>query len=264
MQYLATFTIALLTSVLYFTIFWIVATRIKKLWLADIAWSSGFFIVYLVVYIINKSGGIVQNLILIMLFFWGLRLTSYLTIRNYNKEDFRYENLKNKYGSQWLKKSYLRIFLLQAFVLILVNSASIIATVNVKSNSITPINYLAATIWILGFLIESIADLQLYKFKSHSINQGKVMNRGLWKYSRHPNYLGEILMWTGIFILILPLQYGLIGVISPVMITVFLLKISGINLLEKKLKQKPEFETYKSETPALIPNPKTVIKDLIR
>ncbi len=264
MQYLATFTIALLSSVLYFTVFWVIAIKFKKLWLADIAWATGFFIVYLIAYTINNSGGILQNLILILLFFWGLRLGTYLTIRNLRKSDYRYEELKQRFGSKWLKKSYIGIFVMQAVLLILVNSAAIIATVNVNGASITTLNYIATLTWLFGFIIESIADLQMFVFKSKESNKGKLMTKGLWKFSRHPNYLGEIIMWISIFILVLPLSYGYIGILSPIAIIFFLTRFSGINLLEKKLKENPEFETYKSETPALIPNPQKLLKAVIR
>lgn len=262
MQYLASFTIALLTSVVYFTVFWFLTTKFKKLWLADVAWATGFFVVYLISYLINKSGGIVQNLILLMLLFWGIRLASYLIIRNYNKEDFRYEKLKNKFGSKWLNRSYLSVFVIQAIILVVVNSAAIIATVNFKSESITTLNYIAAVLWLIGFLIESIADLQLYKFKQTTPDSEKVMKKGLWKYTRHPNYLGEIIMWSSILILIIPSRYWYIGIISPIVITFFLLKFTGINLVENRRKESLEYQEYKSITPKIFPNFKQILKDL--
>lgn len=254
MLYLATFTIATLTSILYFSIFWLVSVKFKKAWMADIAWATGFFVVYLVTYLINKSGGIIQNLILLMLLFWGFRLATYLTIRNFNKEDFRYQKLKEKWGSRWLKKSFLNIFIAQAIILVVINSSAIISTVSGQKPQIGLIDYVAALIWLVGFLTESIADLQMFKFKSNPLNHGKILNKGLWSYTRHPNYLGESLMWFAIFLIVLPFPYGIVGIISPIAITFFLLKVTGINTVESKLKDNPEYVEYIKNTPSFIPN----------
>lgn len=253
MNLLATFTIATLTSILYFTIFWSLSLKLKKTWLADIAWATGFFVVYFVAYTINKGGSFKQNLILLLLLFWGMRLAAYLIIRNFKKEDFRYQKLKDKWGSKWAKKSFLNIFVLQALALIVINSGAILAAVYGKPFQITFLDYIATGIWILGFLIESIADLQIYKFKSNLNNQGKIYTRGLWKYTRHPNYLGESIMWLAIFLLVLPLPYGIIALVSPVAITFFLLKFTGVKPVEDKLKNNPEYIEYINNTPKFLP-----------
>lgn len=253
MHTLATFTIATLASILYFTIFWSLSIKFKKLWMADIAWATGFFVVYLVTYLINKDTGFKQTIILLMLFFWGFRLATYLLIRNFNKEDFRYQKLKDKWGSTWPRRSYLSIFLTQALILIVVNCGSIIASVANNNIQISLIDYFAAALWLIGFLVESIGDLQMYRFKSNPNNHGKIYTKGLWHYTRHPNYLGESIMWTAICIMVLPLPYGYIALVSPVAITFFLLRITGINTVESKLKDNPEYAEYIKNTPSFLP-----------
>lgn len=254
MNLIATFTIATLTSILYFTIFWSISIKLKKAWLADIAWATGFFVVYFVTYTINKGGSFKQNLILLLLLFWGIRLATYLIIRNFNKEDFRYQKLKEKWGSKWPRKSYLNIFIAQAITLVVINSGALLVAVYGKPFQIALLDYVAVTIWILGFLIESIADLQMYKFKSNPNNKGKIYKKGFWKYTRHPNYLGECIMWFAIFLLALSLPYGIVAIVSPIVITLSLLKFTGINTVEDKLKNNPEYLEYINKTPKFLPN----------
>jgi len=264
MQIIATFTIATLTSILYFTIFWTLSIKFKKTWLADVAWATGFFVTYLVAYLINNSGGFKHNLILILLFFWGTRLAIYLLLKNINKEDFRYQKLKDKWSNNWAKKSYLMVFVPQALMLIVINSGAIISTYTSRTPQISWLDYIATTVWILGFLIESIADLQMFQFKSHSYNQNRIYTKGLWKYSRHPNYFGECLMWIAIFLLVLPLQFGIVGVISPIVITFFLLKVTGVTPVENKLKDNPEYAEYIQKTPVFLPNVRQIVKKFYR
>lgn len=253
MNLIATFTIATLTSILYFTIFWSISIKLKKAWVADIAWATGFFVVYFVAYTINKGVSFKQNLVFLLLLFWGIRLATYLIIRNFKKEDFRYQKLKEKWGEKWRRKSYLNIFIAQALVLIVINSGALLIAVYGKPFQITLLDYAAAAIWILGFLIESVADLQMFQFKSNPNNLNKIYKRGLWRYSRHPNYLGECIMWFAIFLLAVPLPYGLVGIASPILITLSLLKFTGINTVENKLKTNPEYLDYINKTPKFLP-----------
>jgi steroid 5-alpha reductase family enzyme len=116
------------------------------------------------------------------------------------------------------------------------------------------IEILAGMIAAFGILFEAIADWQLYRFKSDPANQGKVFDRGLWRFSRHPNYFGEMLVWWGLFGLALSAPYGWLGLISPIVMTIFLLKVSGVTLLERDLKEsKPAYRDYINATNAFIP-----------
>lgn len=257
MEYLATFSIISLASIVYFSFFWLLSIKVKKFWMADIAWATGFFVIYLFSYIINSSGGFKQNLLLFLLFFWGIRLCVYLTIKNWNKEDFRYQQFKNRWGKNLVRNSYLQIFIPQSLLLVLINAGAIIATLSSENPQITIADVAIVILWLLGFLIESISDLQLYKFKYNTNNHNKVLNKGLWKYSRHPNYLGEIIMWSSIFLLVISFKNGIYGIISPILISYLLVKVSGIKLVEKKLSQNSEYKEYMENTPMLVPSLKT-------
>jgi steroid 5-alpha reductase family enzyme len=107
-------------------------------------------------------------------------------------------------------------------------------------------------VWLTGLIVEAVADKQLTQFRN--IRQpGQIIQTGLWKYSRHPNYFGEILIWWGIFIIVLPLPFGIWGIISPITITYLLAFVSGVPMLEKKYEGNPAFQSYKKQTSALIP-----------
>jgi len=118
---------------------------------------------------------------------------------------------------------------------------------------LTPFDYIGIVIWLIGFIFETIGDAQLRNFITSPKNKGKIMDKGLWQYTRHPNYFGESLMWWGIFFLSLSVKNGLYCIVSPIVITFLLTKISGIPLLEKKYEGNPDFEAYKKRTSAFIP-----------
>ena len=114
---------------------------------------------------------------------------------------------------------------------------------------------IGSTVWWVGFLFESIGDWQLTKFIGNKKNKGKVMTTGLWKYTRHPNYFGEVTMWWGLWLIVAPLNGGITAIISPLTITFLLLKVSGIPMLEKKYEKKKAFQAYKKKTSAFFPLP---------
>jgi steroid 5-alpha reductase family enzyme len=110
-----------------------------------------------------------------------------------------------------------------------------------------------ALLWVIGFLFEAVGDYQLARFKANPENKGKIMQSGLWKYTRHPNYFGESVMWWGIWIIALNVDYGWTAVVSPVVITLLLLKVSGVSLLEKHYSDNPKYRDYARRTNAFIP-----------
>lgn len=119
-----------------------------------------------------------------------------------------------------------------------------------------------ASVWIIGFLCESIADNQLRAFINNPLNKGHIMQTGLWKYSRHPNYFGEVTQWWGIFIIGLGVAFGTLGIIGPLVITFLIVFVSGIPLAEKGMANNPEYQVYKSKTSALIPLPHFLVSTI--
>ncbi len=225
---------------------WFLAAMWKKRNdIADIAWGVGFILVA-TISLISKNLEMKSQAILILVAIWGLRLAWHILMRNKNKkEDFRYEQWRRDWGKYFVIRSYLQVFLLQGLMMWLI-SFPIIWT----SKSWGLINVLGIGIWIVGFGFESIADKQLKEFIGNIANKGKVMDQGLWKYSRHPNYFGEVTMWWGIWLLS---GGGWWTIIGPMTITILILKVSGIPLLEKKYDSDPSYQEYKKRTSEFVP-----------
>ena len=235
--------------------FWFTVSVIKKRNdVADIAWGLGFVIIsWLALYL---SGFSVKAFIIdIIVSIWGIRLASHIYKRNKDKpEDSRYAEWRASWKNFYLR-SYLQVFLLQGVFMYLI-SLPVMFINFAKTDQIGLFGLLGISIWLFGFYFESVADKQLSKFLSNPENKGKLMDKGLWKYSRHPNYFGEVTQWWGIFITTLSLPYGILTIFGPLTITTLILFVSGIPLLEKKRAGNPAFEEYKKHTSVFIPLPK--------
>jgi steroid 5-alpha reductase family enzyme len=186
---------------------------------------------------------------------WGLRLAAYLTWRNHGKgEDPRYGAWRKQYGERFWIVSLFNVFLVQALFMWVIALSMQFGQMSRTPAALTWTDYLGASVWLVGFIFESVGDWQLARFKSDPANHGRVMNRGLWAYSRHPNYFGEMLVWWGIFIIAISAPGGMWTIISPILITLTLLKITGVALTEKTiLEKKPEYREYIQSTSAFIP-----------
>jgi steroid 5-alpha reductase family enzyme len=186
---------------------------------------------------------------------WGTRLAWHIYSRNKNKpEDKRYADWRNEWGKWFLIRSYLQIYILQGIFLLLIVSPIIF--INKFSNSILGItDLIGILIWIVGFYFESMGDRELKEFISNPNNKGKIMQSGLWRYSRHPNYFGEVAQWWGIFIIALSVSGSFYTIIGPLTITFLILFVSGVPLLEKKYEGRPDFEEYKKRTSVFFPLP---------
>jgi len=218
----------------YMSIWFIISLIKKRNDLADTAWGIGFIFVsfFNLFFHPNLSTILISTLI----FIWGSRLAWHIYLRNKNKPlDFRYVFFDSPL------KSYFQVFMLQGFFMLLISLPVILA------NS-TP-NYLGILIWLVGFYFESVGDHQLKKFIANPTNKGKIMDQGLWRYTRHPNYFGEVTMWWGIWIL----SASFISIIGPLTITILILFISGIPLLEKKYQDNKNYDEYKKKTSIFIP-----------
>jgi steroid 5-alpha reductase family enzyme len=221
---------------------------------ADVLWGPGQFLAALGALTFPLEPN--QKLALLCLFVWAFRLFWYLGLRtlSHTTEDRRYLEMRQNWKGSENLQSYLKVFILQG-TLMLINASPVIWIVSQKGQSLGLLEMVGALVWLVGFVFEAVADLQLKKFKSLSQNSGFIMNQGLWKYSRHPNYFGEITQWWGLYIMALAIPHGYLTFWGPLMITFFLLKISGIPLLEKALKGRPGYAEYAARTSRLIPLP---------
>lgn len=235
---------------------WFVLSIItKRNDIADIAWGLGFILISWNSFVLFNSKNLLAILVNILVTFWGLRLALHITSRNVNKkEDYRYLEWRKQWGKYFYIRSFLQVYMLQGVLLYLIS----LPIIYINSVSITKITFLSGIglfIWIIGFLFEVVGDWQLSNFLKQIQNQGKVMQSGLWKFTRHPNYFGEITLWWGIYIIAISTGNGYLSIIGPLTITFLILFVSGIPLLEKKYKNNVEFQEYARKTSIFIPLP---------
>lgn len=247
--------ITVLAVFAYMTALFLLAIVKKRNDLVDNAWGMGFVLIAWLYFILLPSADWLRIMINILISVWAIRLSCFLFMRYKNrKEDFRYAQWRKDWGKSWLWRSYLQVFLLQGFFMLTI-AYPVFLHRQPRGNPSFLIVLLGFIIWLIGFIFESVGDAQMLAFKRDPANQGKVMNKGLWKYTRHPNYFGESAMWWGIFVLSLNFEGGIFALASPVIITTLLLKVSGISLLEKKYKDKPEYQSYILKTSSFFPLP---------
>jgi len=236
------------------TILWLVSLWIKDASIVDTFWGFGFIVVTWATFMLTPQGYLPRKqLMAILVTIWGLRLMLHIHLRNSGQpEDFRYAKWREENGSQWWWVSFFKVFLLQG-VLMWIISAPLLATQTSGFPAIlTPLDYVGTLIWAFGFLFELVGDLQLTLFKGDENNRGKILTSGLWKYTRHPNYFGETLLWWGFYVIALAAGFWW-TIFSPIIMTFLLLKVSGVAMLERTMKTKPGYEEYMRNTNAFVP-----------
>lgn len=244
--------LSLLVIFIFMNLFFLISVILKRNDIADSAWGIGFIVVAIFNLIVSKDIQQTKIILTALVFLWGLRLAGYITLRNWGKsEDFRYKEWKEKWGKKALLRSYLQVFLLQGFFMFLVSLP--INLYNRFDGGTALMSFVGIIIWVIGFYFETVGDIQMFLFKRDHKNKGRIMNQGLWQYTRHPNYFGEVTMWWGIWILTIGSTYWYLGAIGPLTISFLILKVSGIPMLEKKYEGNHEFETYKKNTSAFFP-----------
>lgn len=234
--------------------FWFGISRVlRRNDIADTAWGLGFLFLLVISLSATQNFSPRTLLACALVTLWSLRLSTHIFSRNTGKgEDARYIELAQSWGKWFFWRSFLQVFLLQGFLLLLTASALLYIIVT-PSIGITPVDIFGVVIWIVGFLFESIADRQLAQFVTNQENRGKLIQTGLWKYSRHPNYFGEIVQWWGIWCIALSLPYGAWTIFAPLTITFLITKVSGIPLTEARMQKKEGYEDYRRRVSILIP-----------
>jgi steroid 5-alpha reductase family enzyme len=238
----------------YMTLWFIVSLIKKRNDVADTAWGLGFILICLFLFLTQPLSPI-SALVYTLVTLWGGRLATHIALRSKGKtEDFRYKKWREEWGQYFLIRSYLQVYVLQGFFMLLIALPIVIAGI-APPQYINAFTIIGGLIWGIGFAFEAIGDYQLSIFIKNKPHKTDIMQTGLWRYTRHPNYFGEVLVWCGIFIITLPLQHGFWGIISPLTITFLLLYVSGIPMLEAKYKDNEAFQAYKRQTSAFFPMP---------
>ena len=250
---------------LYLTLFFIIGAMMTALWLlslalknssiVDIFWGSGFVIVAWIVLSLTPEGFLPRKLLLsILVTIWGLRLSLHILRRNWGKpEDFRYQTWRQESGTSWWWWSLFKVFFLQGFLMWLISAPLVAAQVSPSPDHLTVLDILAILVWMVGFFFEAVGDWQLMRFKADPENKGKVLQTGVWMYTRHPNYFGDATQWWAYYLIALAAG-GWWTIFSPILMTGMLLRVSGVTLLEKTLATtKPGYKEYVESTSAFIP-----------
>lgn len=234
----------------------VVGTRAGDNSLIDIAYGPAFVLACLGGWLAGGMEAHFRPLFMLgLLALWAARLGLHIGLRHRGRgEDFRYRAFRESWGETFVWRSFLQIYMLQGLVVFLVATPILLAMAR-PGGGLAWTDVLGTGLFALGFFFEAIGDWQLSRFKKDPANKGRIMTSGLWRYTRHPNYFGEAVLWWGFFFLGLGSEHGLYGLISPLLIGFLLLRVSGIPMLEEKYTGRPDFEDYKKATSPFFPLP---------
>jgi steroid 5-alpha reductase family enzyme len=237
------------------TLLWGISIPLRNVSIVDIFWGFGFVVINALWYRLAGGDPTRKLLLLLLVSVWGLRLSAYLGWRNIgHPEDFRYQEFRRQYGPHrywWV--SFFQVFLLQGVLLGLIAAPLFAVQTQGVERPLGGFDYAGVALWVIGFAFEAGGDWQLARFKADPNNKGKVMDKGFWRYTRHPNYFGDTAVWWG---------YGLFcigagnywAILGSLLMTGLIIRVSGVTLLEKTLRTtKPQYAEYVRKTSAFLP-----------
>jgi steroid 5-alpha reductase family enzyme len=236
-------------------VLWLISLVLRNSSIVDIFWGTGFVLVAWAAFLLGAEGFPPRKwLLAILVTIWGLRLSLYILARNWRKpEDFRYAKWREENGANWWWFSFFKVFLLQG-VLLWIISAPLVAAQSISGpRSLGILEGLGVVLWSIGFFFEAVGDWQLSRFKADPAHRGMVMDRGVWRYTRHPNYFGDATAWWGHYLVALSAGAWW-TFFSPALMTFLLVRVSGVTMLESSLREKkPAYRDYMESTSAFIP-----------
>lgn len=238
---------------LFYSFLFTIGMLKKNHGIVDIGWGLGFVLLAWTSLLSHSHLSNENMLLTLLITLWGGRLAYHIWERHRGKpEDFRYQNMRKKWGNHPVIGAILQVYLLQMLLMVVIAIPFLYAN-NMRSLEVTLLYGVGLFIWIVGFYFESSSDASLRRFKQNPQNKGKIMTGGLYRYSRHPNYFGEALMWWGIFLMTLQGPWAVVGIISPITITYLLRYVSGVPLLEAHYKDNKLYQAYAEKTSIFIP-----------
>ncbi len=222
----------------------------------DITGSLTYIVVTLLAVVLSPASDARSVLLLTLVVIWAVRLGSYLSVRiRRSGKDERFDAIKSSLPR------FLSAWTLQGLWVSLTLSAALAAITTSARQDLGAVSYAGLALWVAGFSLEAVADAQKSRFRADTANHGRFISGGVWAWSRHPNYFGEIVLWIGVFVIAAPVLHGWqwVGILSPVFVTLLLTRVSGIPLLERRADRswggQPDYEAYKARTPVLVPRP---------
>jgi steroid 5-alpha reductase family enzyme len=235
---------------------WLVSLPLKNSGIVDSVWSVGFIAVAGLALLTSGSDAVRSPLVFLLTLVWGARLSIHITLRNYRRgEDPRYAAWRREHGDSWPIRSLVTVFLLQGALLWVISLPLQLAVGVGGPERLTGWDYLGLALWTAGFLVETVSDAQLARFKARSGGGGQVLDTGLRRYARHPHYFGEALLWWGLFCFAMPIPGSWWVVISPLLLTVLVRWVSGVPMSDKLLADRPGYREYAARTSPFIPLP---------
>ncbi len=239
------------------TVVWLVSLALRDASIVDVFWGLGFVLVAWVYWALSEGTTGREWILLALVTVWGVRLGGYILVRNWGHgEDYRYQRFRKNAGEAFWWRSYFTVFLLQGILMWVISAPLLAVQLPSRPAGLTFWDGLGVGVWLVGFVFEAGGDWQLQRFKADPENKGKLLTTGLWRYTRHPNYFGDAAQWWGFWLFAVAAPWGALTVVSPIVMTFLLLKVSGVALLEKGLsKSKPGYEDYVARTSAFIPWP---------
>jgi steroid 5-alpha reductase family enzyme len=245
------------TALALVLILWLISIPLKDISIIDMAFSGLVALLLLLAYHATGAGGIIPGLIIVLTLTWALRMSVYLIHRNWGQgEDPRYTRLRQWVAPGWpfLWLSLRQVFLLQGAVIWILTLPQQIAMVTGSGAGIGPWAMAGVALWCLGFCFETVGDYQLSRFRADPTRRGQVLNSGLWRYTRHPNYFGELCQWWGLFLVCLEAPWAWLGLPGPLVYSWLVINVTGQRTLDKKLaREKPAYADYVRNTSGLIP-----------
>jgi steroid 5-alpha reductase family enzyme len=237
------------------TLLWVLSVMIKNVSIVDLFWGFGFVVVNAFYVLTSGELNARKILLLVLVSVWGLRLSVYLAWRNLGKgEDFRYQEFRRKYGPErywWV--SYFQTFLLQGVLMMIISMPLLGVSGSSDSGTLGVIDFIGVFVWLTGITFEAGGDLQLARFRRNPKNKGQVLDTGFWKYTRHPNYFGDSAVWWA-YALFSIAAGGYWQIAGSVIMTLLIIRVSGVALLEKTLTgSKPQYRDYIRKTSSFLP-----------
>ncbi len=244
-------TLALMTAV------WLVSLPLRDASIVDSFWSLGFVVLAWLYHVLGPGASARGVLLAVLVTVWGFRLSAYVTWRNWGSgEDRRYQEFRKQWGGRYWIVSLFQVFLLQGVILWIVGAPLLVTAVFAGPDGWVLTDALGVLMWTTGLAFETIGDAQLARFKRDPSNKGKVLDTGLWRYTRHPNYFGDALVWWGHFVIAAGVPHGWITIFGPLLMTFLLMKVSGVSLLESTIvERRPRYREYIESTSAFFPWP---------
>ena len=257
MDYVSVFAACAAAIAVLMVVTWLVSLPLRNASIVDIVWGAGFVLVGWVAFAVGDGLQARRLLLALMVTVWGARLALYLLWRNAGHgEDYRYVAMRKKAGDRFALQSLWMVFGLQGVIMWTVSLPLQVGSVPTSPDSLGPVEALGVALWAVGLCFEAVGDWQLARFKADPANAGQVMDRGLWRYTRHPNYFGDFCVWWGIWLVAAATGIGIVSIVGPLVMSVFLMRVSGVPMLERTIaRRRPGYDEYARRTNAFFPGP---------